>query len=101
MFQGINIAKDRAPAEVSGDGKRLTSRSIDGHIRWMKCAPSVEEWSRLAKYPLTGNLEHGRFQWLDESKGIIYAVFRPYCGLDFNLVYIADTGELINIHEAR
>jgi hypothetical protein len=58
MFQGINMAKDSAPAEVSDDGKRLTSRSIDGHTRWMKCAPSVEEWSGLAKYPLGARQLH-------------------------------------------
>lgn len=92
----------RATAEVSGDGKSVICRSADGQVRWTRSAPSPDDWQRLAKRPVSVDLEAGIFQYVgDEIKGVIIAVFTPGRSLDFNLTYAADTGDLIRIAEAR
>jgi hypothetical protein len=92
----------KATAEVSADGKYLTCRSANGCVRWTKGAPSSHDWFRLAKRPVSVDLEGGRFQYTsDEIEGVIIAVFTPGRSLDFNFTYAVDTGDLIKIHEAR
>lgn len=96
------MVQSKATAEVSGDGKSIICRSADGRVRWSKNAPSYDDWQRLAKRPVSVNLEAGIFQCVGgEHEGMIIAVFTPGRSLDFNLTYIAGTGELIKISEAR
>lgn len=88
--------------EISLDGKTLICRAPNGDLRWSKRAPSLFDWRRLSKHPIDGDVTAGIFRYVErEVAGFIIAVFTPYCGLDFNLRYAADTGELIRIDEAR
>jgi hypothetical protein len=96
------MVQGKATAQVSDDGKCVICRSANGHVRWSRSAPSSHDWLRLAKHPVSVDLEAGRFQYVgDEIDGMIIAVFTPGRSLDFNLTYSADTGDLIRIHEAR
>lgn len=96
------MIKDKATAEVSGDGKSVICRSANGRVRWTRSVPSTDDWLRLAKRPVAVDPEVGQFQYVgDENGGVIIAVFTPGRSLDFNLIYTADAGDLIGIHEAR
>jgi hypothetical protein len=88
--------------EISNDGERLICMTSEGKIRWSKGAPSSYDWQRLVNVKVEQNLARGKFQYAGAAKdGTIIAVFTPFGGLDFNLIYSIDTGELIKIHEAR
>lgn len=96
------MIKSKAMAELSCDGKSIICRSANGRVRWSRNAPSYPDWQRLAKRPVSVDLEAGIFQYVgDENEGVIIAVFTPGRSLDFNLTYSAATGELIKINEAR
>lgn len=88
--------------EISLDGKTLICRSQNGDVRWSKGAPSLFEWRRLTKRRIDGDVAAGIFRYVERGvAGFIVAVFTPSRGLDFNLTYALDTGELIRINEAR
>jgi hypothetical protein len=88
--------------ELSADRSKLICRSGDGGIKWSRAAPSYEEWQRLKPGKIDCRVELGTFLYTArDSSNIIAAVFTPYGGLDFNLVYSADNGELLEIREAR
>lgn len=90
-----------ATAEISIDGRCLTCRSVDGRVKWTRYVPSLEEWNQLAKRLVAVDLKGGKFQYAgDEADRVIIAVFAPGGSLDFNLTFLAATGELINIHES-
>lgn len=56
----------------------------------------------LRSFPVVVDLEAGRFQYAGvENDGVIIAIFTSGRSLDFNLIYTADNGDLIEIHEAR
>ena len=96
MIQG------KASAVVSGDRKSVICRSVDGRVRWTRSAPSSHDWNRLAKRPVSVDMEAGIFQYVsDEIQSVIIAIFTPGRSLDFNLTYNSDTGDLIRIDEAR
>jgi hypothetical protein len=89
-------------AEISDDGRYLICRSVDGRVKWMRGAPSNAEWHRLRKRSIDSDVEAGRFKYVESHiSEVIVAVFTPYRGLDFNLTYTVDAGELIKISEAR
>jgi hypothetical protein len=94
---------DHMNAEIAAGGKEIIYCSSDGQVRWRRGSPTAEEWQRLALYPQTDiNLVSGRFQYVQhEGYGEIIAVFTPSRGLDFNLTYDVNSGELKKIHEAR
>ena len=93
---------DEATTKISDDGKILICISKDQNVRWKRKGPSIYEWQRLSKKHASVDVENGRFQYAgNESHGKIVAVFTPWCGLDFNLTYLADSGELLSIDEAR
>lgn len=89
-------------AKISDDGKSVTCYSANGRLMWTRYAPSYADWQRLAKRPVAVDLAAGVFRYVgDELEGVIIAVFTPGRGLDFNLTYTAETGDLIRINEAR
>ena len=78
--------------------------SLQGEVQWSAPRPTMRDWQRLspsAKYT-EEQLLNGRFGWINGFEmGEVYIVFRPYAGLDFNLVYAIDSGKLLRISEAR
>ena len=88
--------------EISLDGKTLICRSPNGEVSWSNGTPSLLDWRRLTKRRVDGDVAAGIFRYVERRvAGFIVAVFTPYRGLDFNLTYAVDTGELIRIDEAR
>jgi hypothetical protein len=89
-------------AEIADEGRYLICRSVDGRVKWTRGAPSNTEWHRLRKRSIDSDVEAGRFKYVESQiSEVIVAVFTPYRGLDFNLTYTVDAGELIKISEAR
>ncbi|WP_137926624.1 hypothetical protein [Cupriavidus sp. 2SB] len=89
--------------EISCDGKSICYSDKENNLIWRNTAPSLEKWKSLnrSSQPIE-SLEKGVYLWLNGiSAEEVIVVFRPYKGLDFNLVYSALTGELVGIHEAR
>lgn len=89
-------------AEILDDGRCLICRTADGRVKWTRRAPSIAEWHRLTKRSIDSDVEAGRFKYVESQiSEVIVAIFTPYRGLDFNLTYTVDAGELIKISEAR
>jgi hypothetical protein len=88
--------------ELSANRRKLICRSGDGRVNWWRGAPSYEEWQRLKPGKIDCKIELGTFLYVaTDSYNTVTAVFTPYGGLDFNLVYSVDNGELLEIREAR
>ena len=88
-------------SQVSEDGSTLRCLMPDETEKWVRRAPTAEEWLKL--FPrLAGSPELGKFRYAgNEWDGFIYVPFTPFGAEGYNLKYDATTGELLEIHENR
>jgi hypothetical protein len=88
--------------EISMDGKQVIFKNYRNEIRWVRTVPSFEDWKKFAGNDIEQNLAKGIFQYAGiDPNGEVIAVFTPFGGLDFNLTFSSQTGQLLRIHEAR
>jgi hypothetical protein len=88
---------------ISDDEKALIYRSADGELKWRWGPPDAAEWRRLKQGRMVPEgLATGRFRYASViSHERVETWFQPERGLDFNLIYDTERGELLSIADAR